>query len=574
MAFGFNLGFAGRFAQVFDSGWSNSKKLVNKKEEANKKLLSQLLQMPDTQGSQLIDQSLFSNPGTAVEASFQTGAMLVNEYRSMALDPDVDIAVDDVVNAIVTTDEDEDPVTVRIMPQADGKKVVSEALEKKIQNEFQHILELMDFRQTAYEKMRNWYVDGRQYFQIVVDKDKTTEGIQMLVQLDPRALKKVINIQRKPDPNERREVITDEENFFLYNPSWAIDATYGGSLTTPAPLNNGMRVSAIKEVLKIDTKAIAFCHSGIMSPDGGLIFSHLEKARKPLNNLKMMRDAMVIYRMTRAPERRIHYVDVGTLPPKSSKEYVADYARQSRTQFYYDPSSGKVSGATTQESIIQDIYMPRREGGRGSEITTLQGGQNLGQIEDILYFQKVLFRALNVPVGRLETDGASALFGGNGGEITRDEWKFNKFVMRLRRRYAMIFVQLLRIQLVLRGVCSEEDFDTKIAPNMTFEYAGDSYVESQKQANIINERVNAAAAALGLDKLVSRRWIQSNILQLNDDEIAEVNEEIDEDLAKYGDPKADDPFGLPGDGNDQGGFKPPVKKEPAKPKEKEIPAPK
>ncbi|ACV50065.1 gp20 portal vertex protein of head [Delftia phage PhiW-14] len=567
-AFNFNFGAAGRFAQVFNrDGWANNDRLKDKKEEDKKALLSQMLQMPDDSGGHMIDQSLFSNPGTAIEASFQTGAMLVNEYRSMTQDPDVDIAVDDVINAMVTTDEDVSPVNVKMRQKPDGSDAVSKSTLKKIATEFDYLLHLMDFRQTGYEKVRQWYTDGRQYFQIIVNNEKPGEGIQMLIQLDPRALKKVQHIERKVDNKERREVITNEAEYFLYNPSWAIDATYGGSLTTPSPISNGLRVTAIKEVLRIDTKMIAFCHSGLLSPDGGLIFSHLEKARKPLNNLKMMRDAMVIYRMTRAPERRVHYVDVGSLPPKASREMVAEYARNARTQFYYDSVTGKVSGATTQESVIQDMFMARREGQRGSEITTLQAGQNLGQIEDILYFQKVMFRALNVPVGRLETDGASALFGGNGGEITRDEWKFNKFIQRLRRRYAMIFSQLLKTQLVLKGICTEEEYEKDIGPYISFEFAGDSYVEDQKEASQMRDRMEAAASAAGLNTLVSRSFIQEKILKLTDDERAKEDTLIKKDMSEFGAAMGIEPGGDPfGGSGDDGGDAPPPKKDKPAPK--------
>jgi hypothetical protein len=512
-----------RFAQLFTNGWSKPE--TDNQKAADKRLLQQSLEVSDAQdGSHIIDTTHYHSPSLAVESSFQQSSALVNEYRAMALDLDVDAAIDDIVNAIVTTDEDEQAVDVNL----DGVEGVSEQVKTKIKGEFKNILHMMDFDQTGYEKVRQWYIDGRQYWQIVVDDKNKKAGIQRLIHLDPRAMKRIKQVQKEYGP-DRIERITGVENFYLYNTSWSVDTSFGNGVTPMSSSSAMIAKQAVRQTLRIPANGIAFVHSGILSPDGNMVFSHLEKSRKPLNNLKMMRDALVIYRITRAPERRVFYVDVGSLPPKSAESYVVTFMNKNKSKMSYDSVTGKVNGHSYQSTMLEDFWMPRREGGRGTEVDTLQGAQNLGQIDDILYFQKLLFRSLNVPIGRLESDNSSAVFGSRGAEITRDEWKFNKFVQRLRRRYSKLFSDILGTHLQLQEVVTKEEWESMVGL-IRFDYASDSFVKSQQEDESLNSRMASAASAEAIvGKYVSKEWVQRNILKMSDDEIASENKKIEKE---------------------------------------------
>lgn len=505
--------FSSRFAQIFNpGGWG---KMESKGEEELRGKLSPLfLEVPDkSDGAQVIDNTHYHSPSLAVEASFQTSSSLVNEYRAMALDLDVDAAVDDIVNAIVTTDEDEPPVLLDV-----SKTELSKAIQEKMKVSFSKILDLMDFNQTGYEKVRQWYIDGRQYYQVIVDDSKKKEGIQSLVHLDPRALKKIKEVKKEMG-KDRIERIVGYSTYYIYNTTWAVDTSFGNGVTPTGSANSLMAKQAVRQALKIEPHGIVSVNSGILSPDGGMIFSHLEKARKPLNNLKMMRDALVIYRITRAPERRVFYVDVGSLPPKSAESYIVSFMNKNKSKMSYDPTSGKVSGHAYQQSMLEDFWLPRREGGRGTEVDTLQGAQNLGQIDDVLYFQKLLFRSLNVPAGRLENDQSSVLIGGRQTEITRDEWKFNKFVKRLRRRYSMVFKELLKTECILTGIMTADEWE-EIQGKVRFDFTSDSFVKEQQEDDSLNTRIGTASSADSIaGKYVSRYWIRKNILKMTDEEI-------------------------------------------------------
>ncbi len=522
MAFGIT-GFSGRFAQMFTADWIKPNPDVKRDERVQKQAL-QVLNATD--GSQVIDNSHYHSPGLAIESSYQTSAALVNEYRAMGLDLDVDTAIDDIINAAITTDEDEPCVTIDL-----DKVKLSKDIKEKITDEFNEIINLLDMQENGYERMRQWYVDGRTYFQIVVDDVNKKEGIQALIPLDVRAIKSIKEVTKKVDSNTRIEVIDKVSRYYLYNPAWAMDTTFGATGIVPANSTNSVTgtIGSV-QVLKLPEDMIAFVHSGILSPDGNMVFSNLEKARKPLNNLKMMRDALVIYRITRAPERRIFYIDVGSLPKKSAEEYVMSFINKNKSKVSYDPSTGKVSGHAYQQTMLEDFWLPRREGGRGTEIDTLQGGQNLGQIDDVLYFQKLLFRSLNVPVGRLENDNSAILIGGRGAEITRDEWKFNKFVQRLRRRYSGLFKQLLKIQLDLKGIAGKQDWDEIIEPFLQINYTADSYVKQQQEDEALLNKLNSLGVADQFKGIYySTEWIKRNVLKQTEEEIVDEQEKMDKE---------------------------------------------
>ena len=502
-----------KFSDTFSPKWVNKVKSPNADRdiELQKKAL-QVLNNQD--GSYVLDNSMFVSHGLAVEVSFQTSTQLVNEYRSMGLDADVDMAVDDIVNAAVVSDDDDD-VVVANMENIE----ISDDLKEKVSDEFRYLMDLLDMNRSAYDKFKQWYIDGRQYYQIMVNEGKPKDGIQKLVLLDPRALKKVKSVDRKMDTTSKLNSIISSEVFYLYNPIWVNDNTADGS----GMGGHNARTSAISangSVVKLSENSIAYVHSGVLSSDGSLVFSHLEKARKPLNNLKSMRDGAVIYRITRSPERRAFYVDTGTLPKKAAEEFVQGLMNRHKSKMIYDPASGRIKGQPYQQSMVEDFWLPRQEGGRGTEITTLQGGQNLGEITDILYFQKLLFRSLNVPADRLEDSNAGILIGGRGTEITRDEWKFNKFIQRLRRKYCSLFDQLLRTHLILKGVCSSEEWEELFNGKIKYEFKSDAYLKEQEENDKLLGKVAALAQADEfVGKYYTREWVMKNIMRFDEDEI-------------------------------------------------------
>lgn len=519
--------FGNRFAQVFNQSWIEPD--PKKKVEAERRLNHQSLQpLNPESGAQIIDNGLYNSPTLAVEASYQNSAALVNEYRAMALDPDVDLAIDDIINAAIVTSEEEKSISINL-----EKTDLSESVKKEITEEFDYIMDLLDIEQTGYEKMRSWYIDGRQYVQLIVDPDDTKEGVQAISMLDPRAMKRIKEVERKIDPDTRIDMVQDVEEYYIYNPSWAVDQTATASIAAPgiqSPQSVSGRMGP-SQVLKLPLEMVAFVHSGILSSDGSLVFSNLEKARKPLNNLKMLRDALVIYWITRAPERRVFYVDVGSLPRKAAAEYVQEYMNKNRTKVAYDPTTGKVQGNAYQQTMLEDFWMPRREGGRGTEISTIGGNSNgLGDTDQLYMFQNWLFRSLNVPVSRMEgDDNASMIFGGNNGEMTRDELKFFKFVQRLRRRYCGLFKSILRVHLNLKGICTNEEWDD-LEKYVMFDFASDTHLkEQQENQNMINKLGALSQADQFVGKYFTRDWVKRTILKQTEEEIAEQKELMDQE---------------------------------------------
>ncbi len=351
-------------------------------------------------------------------------------------------------------------------------------------------------------------------------------------------MKKIKEVNKKINTETRLEEVDSVNEYYMYNPAWGIDNSGANSVGAPGNSSPQALTGRLgySQVLQIPLDMIAYVHSGIVSPDGGIIFSNLEKARKPLNNLKMMKDALVIYRITRAPERRVFYIDVGSLPQKAAAAYVQEYINKNKTKVSYDPVSGKVQGHAYQSTMLEDFWMPRREGGRGTEISTLQGGENLGKMDDVLYFQEVLFRSLNVPIANLTGDNTSSLFGGNGAEISRDQWKFNKFIQRLRRRYAGLFKDILRVHLSQKGICTREEWDDEISNKIQFNFASDSYVKQQKEnEDMINKLGAIQQADQFVGKYFSKDWVKRNIAKQDDEEIEEqrvqMEKEAKEDLS-------------------------------------------
>lgn len=494
----------------------------NPQREEEQKVIERqtLVAIDNDDAADLVDVSHYYASGYANQLDLRNQAEVINEYRSMAIHSEVDKAIDDIINETVTSDADIQPVEIKIKES----ESVSDGTKDKITAEFDYLLRMLNFDLRAYEIYKQFYVDGRMYYHKIIDPDKPKKGILKIVNLDPRAIKKIKEIQTETDPKSKIDRIVASRSYFLYDPTFANATSSAGGVTSNL-------VSRVNQALEMSLDSVAFIHSGIVAGDvGNVILGHLEKARKPLNNLRMLEDAAVIYRITRAPERRIFYVDVGTLPKKGAEEYMMSLINKYRTKLVYDGNTGKVKGNSHQVSMMEDYWLPRREGGRGTEISTLPAGENLNQIEDLRYFQKRLLESLNVPKSRLESE-ATISIGNRATEINRDEIKFNKFVQRLRRRFNSLFLDLLRTQLILKGITTADDWDEFVLPLITFEYAADPFVKEEQEAQIMENRLAALDAADPyVGKYFSKETVQSKILRMSPEEIKEEQAKMDKEV--------------------------------------------
>ncbi len=446
---------------------------------------------------------------------FKNEVDLILKYRDIASQPECDAAVEDIINESIVGNNDEAPVNLVL-----DELEISDKLKEAVKFEFDAVLKLLNFNAYAHDIYRKWYIDGRLPYHIIIDKSSPKKGIQELRYIDPTKLRKVKEVEEKQDPKTGAKIIEKSDEFFLFQDKLMSGAEQG---------------------LKIYPDAIAYCTSGQMDPGRKRILSYLHKALKPVNQLRMMEDSLVIYRISRAPERRIFYIDVGNLPKGKAEEYLRGIMNQYRNKLVYDASTGDIKDDKKHMSMLEDFFLPRREGGRGTEITTLPGGENLGQIDDIIYFQKKLYKSLNVPVNRLEQEAQFTL--GRSSEITRDEVKFKKFIDRLRKRFSDLFMQLLKTQLLLKGIITESDWkDWK--ESIAFDYIEDNYFSELKQSEMLRERFDMLG---NLDeyvgKYISNEWIRKNVLRQTDDEIEEIKKQIDQET-KDGDndaPDGDDP---------------------------------
>lgn len=440
---------------------------------------------------------------------------LILKYRDIASQPECDAAVEDIINESIVGDNDESPVNI-VLDELD----LSDKIKETIKFEFEEVLKLLNFNAYAHDIYRKWYIDGRLPYHIIIDSKNPKKGIKELRYIDPTKLRKVKEIEEQQDPKTGAKLIKKVDEFFLFQ-----DKTMNGA----------------EQGLKIYPDAIAYCTSGVMDPGRKRILSYLHKALKPVNQLRMMEDSLVIYRISRAPERRIFYIDVGNLPKGKAEEYLRGIMNQYRNKLVYDAKTGDIKDDRKHMSMLEDFFLPRREGGRGTEITTLPGGENLGQIDDIIYFQKKLYKSLNVPVNRLEQEAQFSL--GRTSEITRDEVKFKKFIDRLRKRFSDLFMQLLKTQLLLKGIITESDWkDWK--ESIAFDFIEDNYFSELKQSEMLRERFDMLSSLdQYVGKYISNEWIRKNVLRQTDDEIEEIQKQIDQET-KSGDndtPDADDP---------------------------------
>ena len=430
---------------------------------------------------------------------------LITRYREMVLQPECDSAVDDVVNETICGNFDDVPVELEL-----SNLKVSEKIKKLMREEFQEILRLLDFDNRSYEIFRRWYVDGRLFYHKVIDPKKPRNGLVELRYIDPRKIRKVTEYEQKK-PGELRnadlntQLTQKSAEYFLYNPKGLRNSTNQG--------------------LKIAPDSITYCHSGIQDLNKNMVLSHLHKAIKAVNQLRMIEDRLVIYRLSRAPERRIFYIDVGNLPKNKAEQYLREVMGRYRNKLVYDANTGEIKDDKKFMSMLEDFWLPRREGGRGTEISTLPGGQNLGELEDVKYFQKKLYKSLNVPNSRLETETTFNI--GRAAEITRDEVKFQKFVARLRKRFGELFTDLLKTQLILKGIISIEEWEV-MKEHIQFDYIADNYFTELKEIEIRNERMNEVNQMDPyVGKYFSIEHIRRQILKQTDVEIKEIDKQIE-----------------------------------------------
>lgn len=453
-----------------------------------------------------------------LEGSAKSEAELVQKYRDMAQHPEVLAAIDDIVNEAIVSDFNTQPVEV-VPDDIDHPA----SIKNKIIEEFNNILTLLDFNNQGYDVFSKWYVDGRIHYHVMINEADPSKGIVELRYIDPRKLRKVREFKNEKVANQETGVNDNiikkvKNEYYIYNEK--------GFNNTNQSLQ-GSGISQGLKGLKIAKDSIVSANSGVLNEKNTLILSHLHKAYKPLNQLRMMEDAAVIYRISRAPERRIFYIDVGNLPKMKAEQYLRDMMTKHKNRLVYNASTGEVKDDRRHMSMTDDFWLPRREGGRGTEITTLPGGQNLGELDDILYFQKKLYRALNVPVSRMDQETGFSL--GRSSEITRDEIKFSKFVARLRNRFSILFDQLLEKQLILKGIITVEEWND-IKENLRYDFSVDNHFEELKQSEVLQNRLQLLR---DIDeytgKYYSIEWIRKNVLQMTDDDIKELEAKIKEE---------------------------------------------
>ena len=497
-------------AELF--GFEIKRKKEQDKEDTNKKSFVAPL---EDDGSSYV-QAGGGHFGQYIDLSGTEGAKneadLIRRYRDIAMHPECDAAIEDIINESIVSDTKSAPIDI-VTDDLD----LPENVKKLVRQEFENVVELLQFNHYGHETFRKWYVDGRLFYHIIVDENSPKKGILELRPIDPTRIRKVKEIEEEKDPKTGAQIIKSVQEYYLYQD------------TSMSKSNSG---------LKISKDAIQYTTSGLLDTARKNVLSYLHKAIKPVNQLRMMEDSLVIYRLSRAPERRIFYIDVGNLPKGKSEEYLRGIMNQYRNKLVYDASTGEIKDDRKHMSMLEDFWLPRREGGRGTEITTLPGGENLGQIDDIFYFQKKLYRSLNVPVNRLEQEAQFSL--GRSTEISRDEVKFQKFINRLRKKFSWLFLDLLKTQLLLKGIITESDWRS-IRENISVDFIRDSYFSELKEAEIIRERLELLAQ---LDEYVgnyySKEWVQKNILRQSDEDIDMMAKQIDAERAAGKIPDEDD----------------------------------
>ena len=452
------------------------------------------------------------------DGSVKSDIELIYKYREMALHPECESAIADICNESIVYNDTLDAVKIDVSAVKQSKTI-----KDKIEDEFHEVLNLLDFTRRGYEVFRKWYVDSRLYYHIIIDEKNRKKGILELRPIDPTRIRKVRRVKKKPLTANTSggkmantplgvNLVSEVEEFYIYSEQDQASSTM------------------TMDGLKISPDAICFIHSGLYDSRRKKILGYLHKAIKALNQLRMIEDAVIIYRLARAPERRIFYVDVGNLPKQKAEEYVRGLMQRYRNKLMYDPNTGEMNDSRKHLSMLEDFWMPRREGGKGTEVSTLQGGQNLGEMEDVKYFQKKLFQSLNVPTSRLEESTGFNI--GRASEISRDEVKFFKFVERLRMKFSEIFLNLLRTQLILKGIIREDEW-ADIEPKIAFKFNMDSHFSELKESEVLKDRLQTARDAEDfVGKYYSRDFVRRHILKQTAEDIEEIDDAIKKEMAE------------------------------------------
>lgn len=439
---------------------------------------------------------------------------LIRKYRTAATHPEVDMAIEEIVNEAIVIPDDENVVELNL-----DAVNISTNIKNKISEEFQSVLNMLTFNERAHDMFRSWYVDGRMYHHLVVDKANQKQGIKEIRYVDSTKIRKVKNIKKKVDAQTGVSVVDKVEEFYIYNEKPVGDKKGVASHT----------VDPKTQTVRLSNDSVSYVTSGLLDETKKMVISHIHKALRPINQLRMMEDSLIIYRLARAPERRIFYVDIGNMSKGKSESYINSLMTRYRNKLVYDQATGEMKDSRKHMSMLDDFWLPRREGGRGTEVTTLPGGQNLGEIDDVRYFQRKVYQALNVPVSRLEQEQAYSL--GRATEINREEIKFQKFVTRLRMRFAKLFYHILRQQLVLKGIITDSEWVELFHNRIRVEFYKDNHYTELKDAEVFAQRLTILdQASQYVGEFLSKEWVMKNVFRFTDQEAEEMQKQIQKEV--------------------------------------------
>ena len=494
---------------IFQAFGFELKRVQNKKDEGNK--TPSIVPKVDEDGAGYVTASgsYFGQYVDMDGGAAKDNAELIKKYRAVAEHPECDAAIEDIVNESIVSSELEGSVSLNL-----DKVEAPDRIKKTILEEFDGIVSMLNFEEHGHDMFRSWYVDGRMYHHLIVNESNLKAGIQEIRPVDATKIRKVKEVKYKKDPKTGAKLVDKVNEFYIFQEK-------GGAATG----------------IKLTPDSVSYVTSGLLDTSKKRVMSYLQKAIKPVNQLRMMEDSLVIYRLARAPERRIFYIDVGNLPKGKAEQHLKDIMSRYRNKIVYDANSGEIKDDRKHMSMLEDFWLPRREGGRGTEISTLPGGENLGQIDDIIYFQKKLYRSLNVPLNRLEQESQFSL--GRSTEINRDEVKFQKFIDRLRKKFGHLFIGILKKQLLLKGVCTEQDWESW-KNEIQIDYTRDNHFAELKDSELLRERLatmDQIASYVG--EYFSREWVMKNVMMFNDDDIEEMAKQVEAENAKGGDEEDD-----------------------------------
>ena len=480
--------------------------IARKKSEEDQSVQQTFSPPSNDDGALQITSAAYYGTYVDLDGTAKNEVELISRYREMAMQPEIESAIDDIMNEAIVQDDDGKIINIVLDDLKQTDKI-----KKAIKEEFNVVLRLLNYNNMAHDIFRRYYIDGRLFYHIIIDRENPTQGIKELRYIDPRKIRKVREMKKKKDERTGVEMMDVVNEYYIYN-----DKVVTGSSSNYGPVG-----------VRITTDSIISVVSGLMDSRRAVVLSYFHKAIKPLNQLRMIEDATVIYRISRAPERRIFYIDVGNLPKLKAEQYLRDIMVKYKNKLVYDANTGEVRDDRKFLSMMEDFWLPRREGGKGTEITTLPGGQNLGELEDVKYFQKKLYGSLNVPISRLEPGEGFSL--GRSTEVTRDELKFSKFVDRIRNRFSDLFDQALRVQCVLKGICTNDEFE-EFKEYIHYDFMKDNNFSELKEAELMTNRLSLLGAVDPYTgRYFSQKWIQQNVLRLTDDDIEEMQKQIEQE---------------------------------------------